>query len=35
MIGSIGGGILSDKFHLKPVIMGMLLAITCCQHEFW
>ncbi|MFV5360508.1 MFS transporter [Acinetobacter oleivorans] len=26
MIGSIGGGILSDKFHLKPVIMGMLLA---------
>ncbi|QER39642.1 MFS transporter [Acinetobacter suaedae] len=26
MIGSIGGGILSDKFHLKPVIMGMLMA---------
>ncbi|WP_288382346.1 MFS transporter [uncultured Acinetobacter sp.] len=26
MMGSIGGGILSDKFHLKPVIMGMLMA---------
>ncbi|RBA30142.1 MULTISPECIES: MFS transporter [Acinetobacter] len=26
MIGSIGGGILSDKFHLKPVTMGMLMA---------
>lgn len=26
MVGSIGGGILSDKFHLKPVIMGMLMA---------
>ncbi|MCH7307044.1 MFS transporter [Acinetobacter sp. NIPH 1852] len=26
MIGSIGGGILSDKFHLKPVILSMLMA---------
>lgn len=25
VIGTIGGGILADRFHLKPVIIGMLL----------
>lgn len=25
VIGTIGGGILADKFHLKPVIIGMFL----------
>ncbi len=26
MLGAIGGGILADKFHLKPVIITMLIA---------
>ena len=34
MIGSIGGGILSDKFHLKPVIMGNATGGCCCFSRF-
>ncbi len=31
VVGTMGGGILADRFHLKPVIISMLIVWGICN----